>query len=89
MEMQELPETLEEIDIGTRAVFMDNGGENFSLVPCLNDSADGIALLRTIVRLDIPGPGRRTIWLCTTVSTPACSMIRPITCGGSDFTNER
>ena len=30
-------ETLEEIDIGLREVFKENGGEHFSTVPCLND----------------------------------------------------
>jgi protoporphyrin/coproporphyrin ferrochelatase len=48
-------ETLEEIDIGTRAVFMENGGENFTLVPCLNDSAPSIAMLTDIVRNELQG----------------------------------
>jgi protoporphyrin/coproporphyrin ferrochelatase len=48
-------ETLEEIDIGTRAVFMENGGENFSLVPCLNDSPAGTAMLSEIVRRELLG----------------------------------
>jgi protoporphyrin/coproporphyrin ferrochelatase len=48
-------ETLEEIDIGTRAVFIDNGGENFSLVPCLNDSPAGTAMLSEIVRRELLG----------------------------------
>jgi protoporphyrin/coproporphyrin ferrochelatase len=48
-------ETLEEIDIGTRAVFMENGGENFSLVPCLNDSAPSVAMLNDIVRRELLG----------------------------------
>jgi protoporphyrin/coproporphyrin ferrochelatase len=48
-------ETLEEIAIGTRAVFIDNGGENFSLVPCLNDSAPSIAMLSEIIRRELLG----------------------------------
>ena len=48
-------ETLEEIAIGTRAVFMENGGENFSLVPCLNDSPPSIAMLDDIVRNELSG----------------------------------
>ena len=48
-------ETLEEIAIGTREVFMQNGGENFSLVPCLNDSAPSIAMLEDIVRRELMG----------------------------------
>ena len=31
-------ETLEEIDMENRAVFIANGGEKFAYVPCLNDS---------------------------------------------------
>jgi ferrochelatase len=48
-------ETLEEIAIGTRAVFIDNGGANFSLVPCLNDSAESVAMLNEIVRRELLG----------------------------------
>ena len=48
-------ETLEEIDIGTREVFMENGGENFSLVPCLNDSAPSVAMINDIVRRELLG----------------------------------
>ena len=48
-------ETLEEIDIGTREVFIGNGGENFSLVPCLNDSAPSVAMLNDIVRRELLG----------------------------------
>jgi protoporphyrin/coproporphyrin ferrochelatase len=48
-------ETLEEIAIGTRAVFIDSGGENFSLVPCLNDSAPSIAMLSEIIRRELLG----------------------------------
>jgi ferrochelatase len=48
-------ETLEEIAIGTRAVFNDNGGENFSLVPCLNDSVTSVAMLNEIIRRELLG----------------------------------
>jgi ferrochelatase len=48
-------ETLEEIAIGTRQVFLDNGGENFSLVPCLNDSAPSVAMLNQIARGELLG----------------------------------
>ena len=34
-------ETLEELDMENRAMFLANGGEQFSLVPCLNDSDAG------------------------------------------------
>ena len=38
-------ETLEEISIQGKKSFLDNGGENFDLVPCLNDGDDHINLL--------------------------------------------
>ena len=39
-------ETLEEISIQGKKSFLDNGGKNFSLVPCLNDGQDHINLLK-------------------------------------------
>ena len=43
-------ETLEEIDIQGRESFMDNGGENFDLVPCLNDTSEHINLFEKLVK---------------------------------------
>ena len=37
-------ETLEEINIQGRDSFIEKGGENFDLIPCLNDSPDHIDL---------------------------------------------
>lgn len=48
-------ETLEEIAIGTAEVFAHNGGEKFSLVPCLNDRPESIAMLGEIARREISG----------------------------------
>lgn len=48
-------ETLEEIAIGTQAVFVENGGTNFTLVPCLNDSPASIAMLTAIIRRELLG----------------------------------
>ncbi len=42
-------ETLEEIELGSRAQFIAAGGEYFSRIPCLNDRLDHIELLQTIV----------------------------------------
>ena len=42
-------ETLEEINIQGRESFLDNGGKNFDLVPCLNDSPEHIKLLEKLV----------------------------------------
>ena len=43
-------ETLEEIDIQGRESFMEKGGENFDLIPCLNDNSDHINLLEKLVK---------------------------------------
>ena len=43
-------ETLEEIDIQGRESFMENGGENFDLIPCLNDNPDHIDLIEKLVK---------------------------------------
>ena len=42
-------ETLEEINIQGRDSFLKNGGENFDLIPCLNDNSDHIGLLEKLV----------------------------------------
>ena len=43
-------ETLEEINIQGREIFMKNGGKNFDFIPCLNDSDDHIKLLESLVK---------------------------------------
>ena len=43
-------ETLEEIDIQGRESFLGNGGKNFDLIPCLNDSADHINLFEKLIK---------------------------------------
>ena len=48
-------ETLEELNIGIQEVFMENGGEEFTLIPCLNDSKDGIDLLEYLIRNELQG----------------------------------
>ena len=42
-------ETLEEINIQGRESFLTHGGENFDLVPCLNDNDDHIELFEKLV----------------------------------------
>ena len=42
-------ETLEEINIQGRESFIENGGKNFELVPCLNDSSDHINLFEKLI----------------------------------------
>ncbi len=43
-------ETLEEILIQGKESFMESGGENFDMIPCLNDSEDHIKLLNYLVQ---------------------------------------
>ena len=43
-------ETLEEINIQGRESFLKNGGKNFDLISCLNDSSDHIALFKKLVK---------------------------------------
>ena len=42
-------ETLEEINIQGRDSFLKNGGENFDLIPCLNDNQDHIVLMQHLI----------------------------------------
>lgn len=48
-------ETLEEIAIRAAAIFKENGGEDFAAIPCLNDSAEGMGLIETLVRRELSG----------------------------------
>jgi ferrochelatase len=48
-------ETLEEIAIRGGETFHENGGEQYAALPCLNDSAEGMALLETLVRRELAG----------------------------------
>jgi len=43
-------ETLEEIQIEGKEIFIENGGKNFSTVPCFNDSNDHINLLEYLIK---------------------------------------
>lgn len=46
-------ETLEEISIQYREIFINNGGEKFEYIPCLNDSDDQISLIKSIISNNI------------------------------------
>ncbi len=48
-------ETLEEIDIQYRKLFLDNGGKNFHYIPCLNDSEGHIKMIKMIIENNIKG----------------------------------
>ena len=46
-------ETLEEILIQGKESFLNSGGENFDMVPCLNDNNDHIVLLKSLIEKNI------------------------------------
>jgi ferrochelatase len=46
-------ETLEEILIQGKESFMEAGGENFDMIPCLNDNEDHIKLLNSLIKRNI------------------------------------
>ncbi|EKF17013.1 ferrochelatase [Nitratireductor pacificus] len=48
-------ETLEEIAGEAGEIFRHAGGENFSHIPCLNDTDDGMAVIETLVRHELAG----------------------------------
>ena len=48
-------ETLEEIAMEIAAIFKATGGRNFAAVPCLNDSAQGLKVLRAVVMRELAG----------------------------------
>ena len=43
-------ETLEEIQIQGKESFIDSGGKNFDMIPCLNDNDDHINLIESLVK---------------------------------------
>lgn len=48
-------ETLEELAIRGRESFLEAGGTNFAYLPCLNDSATGMGLLRQLIGRELAG----------------------------------
>jgi len=48
-------ETLEEIALQGAEVFHENGGERFTVVPCLNDSDAAIAMMRRLIANELKG----------------------------------
>jgi len=43
-------ETLEEISIQGKEIFLSSGGNNFETIPCLNDSEDHMILIDHLVK---------------------------------------
>lgn len=48
-------ETIEELGVEIRDLFLEKGGEKFARIPCLNDSPEGVALLETLARRELAG----------------------------------
>ncbi len=48
-------ETLEEIAVESAHIFKKRGGENFAAIPCLNDSAPGMLVIRQLVLRELKG----------------------------------
>ena len=51
-------ETLEELAIRGRDTFLAAGGSDFACLPCLNDSAPGMEMLRSVIGRELEG------WVC-------------------------
>jgi protoporphyrin/coproporphyrin ferrochelatase len=48
-------ETLEELDVENREIFMEHGGQQFAYIPALNDSDEGMRVIEAVVRRELSG----------------------------------
>ncbi len=48
-------ETLEELDVLNRRIFLEAGGERFTYIPALNDDPDGMRVIEHVVRRELGG----------------------------------
>jgi len=48
-------ETLEEIAVQNRELFLRRGGERFAHIPCMNDSPEGMRVIEAVVRRELAG----------------------------------
>jgi ferrochelatase len=48
-------ETLEEIAVENAEIFKHHGGENFAAIPCLNDSDEGMRVIRELTMRELKG----------------------------------
>lgn len=48
-------ETIEELGVEIRDLFLEKGGEKYARLPCLNDSEEGMALIETLAKREIAG----------------------------------
>jgi ferrochelatase len=48
-------ETIEELGVEIRDLFLEAGGEKFARIPCLDDGEAGMRLLATLARRELAG----------------------------------
>jgi ferrochelatase len=48
-------ETIEEIGVENRDIFMEHGGEKFARLDCLNDSEEGMAVIEAVIANELKG----------------------------------
>src|SRR5690606_11330734 len=48
-------ETLEELEVENREVFIESGGKDYHYIPCLNDRVDHIQMMSDLVRQHTQG----------------------------------
>jgi len=48
-------ETLEELAMENRDIFLEAGGTDYAYIPCLNDSEEGMDVIETVVRRELSG----------------------------------
>ena len=48
-------ETLDELDIELHEEFIEHGGETFTYIPCLNDTADGMKVIEEVAIENLRG----------------------------------
>ncbi|MFO1115571.1 MAG: ferrochelatase [Beijerinckiaceae bacterium] len=48
-------ETIEEIGVENRDIFLEHGGQKFARIDCLNDSDDGLNVIEAVVRRELGG----------------------------------
>lgn len=48
-------ETIEELGVEIRDLFLEKGGEKFARLPCLNDSEESVALIETLAKRELAG----------------------------------
>jgi ferrochelatase len=48
-------ETLEELDVENRHIFLEHGGQEFAYLPCLNDGLDGMRVITHLVERELQG----------------------------------